>query len=486
MERYDVVIIGGGVVGCAAARELTRYRLSVVLLEGAADICAGQSRANTAIVHAGHDAKPGTKKAYFNVLGNSMFDKITQELDVPFERNGSLVVAFSKEGVPALDALAWRGETNGVKELRIIKRGELREMEPNIGEKAFAALWAPTGGIVCPYELTIACAENAAANGAKILRETPVGKVEKCTGGYIVHSGARKFFARAVVNCAGVHADEINNMVSAEKQHIAPRRGEYYTVDKKYGKLFKSAIFQLPTAMGKGVLVARTVDGTILLGPTAEDIPDKEDKATTAKGLSDVLAHAGLTWTDIPKRGFITTFSGIRAHCDKDDFVLGEPGDAPFFFNALGVESPGLSSAPAIAVYLAQSVAQRLHAEENPAFQPIRRGIPKFRNMNARERAEAIANNPDYAKVVCRCETVTEAEIRESIRRPVGARSVDGVKFRTRAGMGRCQSGFCLTRVMEILSEELGVPETEITKSGGGSKLVVGRIFENGKGGRRA
>ena len=483
MEKYDVVIIGAGVVGCATARELTRYQLRVAVLEGAADICAGQSKANTAIVHAGYDAKPGTNKAHFNVLGNGMFDRITGELDVPFERNGSLVVAFSEEGLPALNALVWRGETNGVKNLRVIGQEELREMEPNIGADAVAALWAPTGGIVCPYELTFAYAENAVRNGAVILRDTPADGVERRGDGYVVRSGERTFFARAVVNCAGVHADAVNNMVSSEKQTIAPRRGEYYIVDKKYGGLFRSAIFQLPSAMGKGVLVARTVENTILLGPTAEDIPDKEDTATTAQGLAKVLAHAVKTWEDLPRRGFITTFSGIRAHCERDDFILGEPGDAPFFFNALGVESPGLTSAPAIAVYLAESVAQRLRAPENRAFDPIRRGIPKFRTMSAAERARAIADDADYAKIVCRCENVTEAEIRASIRRPVGARSVDGVKFRTRAGMGRCQSGFCLTRVMEILAEELGVPETDITKSGGGSKLVAGSIFEDAQGG---
>ncbi len=484
MEKYDVVIIGGGVVGCGVARELTRYRLGVAVLEGAADICSGQSKANTAIVHAGYDAKPGTNKARFNVLGNAMFDRLTEELDVPFERNGSLVVAFSEEGIPALRSLVWRGETNGVKGLRVVMREELRAMEPNLGEKAAAALYAPSGGIVCPYELTFAYAENAVKNGASFFRDAPVTSVRRGEGGgYVVHSGKRAFSARAVVNCAGVHSDEINNMVSAETLSIAPRRGEYYIVDKNYGGLFRRSIFQLPTAMGKGVLVARTVEDTILLGPTAEDIDAREDKRTTAEGLARVLAHAALSWENIPARGFITAFSGIRAHLVQDDFVLGEPGDTPFFFNAAGVESPGLTAAPAIAVYLAESVAQRLRAQENPAFDPVRRGIPKFRMMAAAERARMIAENPDYANVVCRCETVTEAEIRESIRRPVGARTVDGVKFRTRAGMGRCQSGFCLTRVMEILSEELGVPETEITKSGGGSKLVFGRIFgEGGEG----
>ncbi len=482
MQKYDVVIVGGGVTGCATARELMKHELSLAVLEATDDICAGQSKANTAIVHAGYDAAPGTNKARFNMLGGALYERITGELDVPYKRNGSLVVAFDTDGIPELEKLLWRGEINGVRGLRVISRAELNEMEPNIGSEAEAALYAPGAGIVCPYELTVAYAENAAANGARFFRNSRVLNIKKADGGYIINTENETYAARAVVNCAGVHSDEINNMVSLEKLEIIPRRGQYYLVDKSYSGAFTSTIFQLPTAMGKGVLVAPTVDGTILIGPTAEDITDKDDARTTAEGLASVLERASLTWNDIPQRGFITTFSGIRAHCTKNDFVLGEPGDAPLFFNAAGVESPGLSSAPAIGVYLAESIAQRLSAGENPHFDPIRHGIKKFREMDDAQRAEAISENPDYAKIVCRCENVTEAEIRESIRREVGARSADGVKRRTRAGMGRCQSGFCLTRTMEILSEELGVAETEITKCGGASRLVTGRIFDEEAG----
>lgn len=494
--KYDVIIIGGGVVGCAVARELARYRLSIAVVEKTADICNGQSKANTAIVHAGYDAKPGTNKAKFNVLGNAMFEEISHELDVPFCRNGSLVVSFSPDGRPILEELLRRGLENGVEGLEILSEEALREKEPNIGSAAQGALWAPTGGITCPYELTIAYGENAAANGVKFLRETEVLSLERAVPfgeetpagepgamGYAVRTNRGVDWANAVINCAGVHSDEINNMVSSERYSITPRRGQYYLLDKAYAGSFTGTVFQLPTEMGKGVLVAPTVDGTILIGPTAEDIEGKDDRRTTPEGLNSVLERARLTWEHIPPRGFITTFAGNRAHCHQDDFILGEAPDAPLFFNALGVESPGLTSAPAIGRHLAQLAAERLGAKPNPGFDPIRRGIPKFREMSEAQRAAAIQRDPDYAKVVCRCENVTEAEIRQAIRRPVGARTVDGIKRRTRAGMGRCQAGFCLSRTMEIISQELGMDETEVTKFGGDSRLVTGRIFDMDKEG---
>lgn len=476
----DVLIIGGGVVGCGVARELARYNLSIVLLEKTEDISNGQSKANTAIVHGGYDAHPGTLKAKFNVSGNQMMDKVCEELDVPLKRNTSLVISFDPDDHEQLVALKEQGEINGVEKLSVIGQDELRKREPNIGSTACEALLVGTGGIVCPYELTQAFAENAAMNGVNFYRDAEVTAIKKEVSGWKVTSAAGNFTAKAVVNCAGLYSDVLNNMVSEDKIKIIPRRGEYYIVDKKFGDTFHAAIFQLPTKMGKGVLVAPTVDNTILIGPTAEDIDDKADTRTTAVGLEKVLKYARLTWENIPTRNFVTTFSGLRAHCDRDDFVLGEAPDAPMFFNAVGVESPGLTSSPAIAQFLSEMVADKLNATKKQNFDPIRKGIPKFREMTDEQRARAIAINPDYAKIVCRCETVTEAEIREAIHRPVGARTVDGIKRRTRTGMGRCQAGFCTPRTIEILSEELHISPLEVTKFGGNSRYFEGYLFAKG------
>ena len=322
---YDVIIIGGGVVGCAIARELSRYKTKTLLLEKTNDICNGQSKANTAIIHGGYDCKPNTLKAKYNVLGNAMFDKIHEELEVPVQWNTSLVVSFNKDDHPALEKLLNQGIQNGCRgELRIIDEEELRRREPNVGSTACEALLVGSGGIVCPYELTVAFAENAAMNGAEFLRNAKVTKLRKlANGNWQVVSTVGTFETRAVVNAAGAYSDEFNNMVSERKVHIRPRRGEYYIVDKKYRDVFHAAMFQLPTKMGKGILVAPTVDGTVLIGPTAEDIDDKEDKRTTAFGLAKTLREAARTWEKIPTRAFITTFSGLRATGDAGDFVLG-------------------------------------------------------------------------------------------------------------------------------------------------------------------
>ena len=470
----DVIVIGAGVVGCAVARELTRYNLNVRVLEAGSDVAEGASKANSAIVHAGFDAKPGTNKAKFNVWGNRLFEDVCRELKVPFRRNGSLVLAFGAEEEKALDDLKARAQQNGVP-VEIIGQDELRAREPNVSPEATAALWAPTGGICCPYELTFRLAENAAANGAEFSFDAQVVRLEKCdcrmsavecpsdpgNGWKLTCADGRVFVARAVVNCAGIHSDELNNLVSATKYAIQARRGEYLMLDKDEDGTFAATMFQVPSKMGKGILVSPTVDGTVIVGPTAEDIPDKEDRATTYAGLEKVTAGARRTYPGLPLGKVITEFSGLRAHeTTVGDFILGEVPDAPGFFNAVGVESPGLTSAPAIGLWLSERVAAKLGAsKKNPLL--VSKDVswwPKTREMSPEALAELVARDPSFGRVICRCEEVTEGEIRAAIRARVGARTLDGVKRRTRSGMGRCQGGFCTPRVIEILGAELGLP----------------------------
>ena len=467
-SQTDVVIIGAGVTGCAVARELSRYNLNVTVLESGSDVAEGASKANSAIVHAGFDAKPGTNKAKFNVLGNRMFEDLCRELKVPFRRNGSLVLAFGAEEEKALRELKDKAEHNEVP-VEIISQSELRRREPNVSPEATAALWAPTGGICCPYELTFRLAENAAANGATFVFDACVSGLAPQTSGWCVTcADGRAFTAKAVVNCAGIHSDELNNLVSATKYHIEARRGEYLMLDKDEDGTFSATMFQVPSKMGKGILVSPTVDGTVIVGPTAEDIPDKDDKATTYEGLEKVKAGARRTYPNLPLGKVITEFSGLRAHeTTVGDFILGEAPDAPGFFNAVGVESPGLTSAPAIGVFLAEAVVAKLGvSRKNPSLISADVSFwPKTRELKPEELAELVQRDPSFGRVICRCEEVTEGEIRAAIRCRVGARTLDGIKRRTRSGMGRCQGGFCTPRLIEILSAELGLPPEAFLRS---------------------
>lgn len=476
---YDACIIGGGIIGCAIARELSRYDISVLLLEAKSDVAEGTTKANSAIVHAGYDARPGSHKARTNVAGNALFATWCSELDVPFARNTSLVVAYSPQQLPSLQLLLERGRENGVPGLSIIDEKQLRQREPHIGPSACGALLAKTGGICCPYELTIALAAHAVLNGLDLRLNCKAEKITREDEIFNISSGQGEFRSRCLLNAAGVYADTINNQLSSRKMKIIPRRGEYWMLDKSLGAPFKATIFQVPTDMGKGVLVTPTVEGTLILGPTAEDIADKEDTDTTADKLEEILRVAATTWRDIPRDSFITSFSGLRAHLESGDFILGEAPDVPGFYNAAGIESPGLTSAPAIACELSHLVAKRLRATKKDDFlQPYRAAKP-FREMSDREKAAAIERDPAYGRIICRCEQVSEAEVRAAIRRPVGATTVDGVKRRTRAGMGRCQGGFCLPRVLDILSEELSVSPLQLTKFGGRSYILSGRVGEN-------
>lgn len=472
---YDVLIIGGGVIGCSLARELSRYDIKIAVAEKENDVAMGTSKANSGIVHAGFDAKTGSNKAIYNVLGARMFDQLSKDLDFPFRRNGAMVLCFEEAGKPKLQALYDQGIANGVTGMEIISGDRAREIEPNVSDKVVAALHIPSSGIVSPYEMTIAYAENAFVNGVEFMLGAEVSGVAKKGDIFeVTFADGKTAQAKAVVNCAGVYADVINNGVCDSKIEIVSRKGEYCLLDKKCGGLTDNTLFQLPTAMGKGVLVAPTTHGNILVGPTAEDIPGKDDVDTTYAGLNKAFDTASLSVPSLSRRNIITQFAGLRAHSKGDDFIIGE-SEVENFFNIAGIESPGLSSAPAIAVEMAEKVAEKLGAAKKQNFIEKRKGIPHFASMSDSEREALIKQNKLYGRIVCRCENVTEGEIVDSINRPLGATDMDGVKRRTRAGMGRCQAGFCTPRVMEILARELHKDQTEITKYGKGSNLVIGR-----------
>lgn len=471
---YDVIIIGAGVAGSASARELSRYKVNACVLEKEEDVCCGTSKANSAIVHAGYDAANGSLMAKLNVRGNEMMEQLSKDLDFPFKRIGSLVVCLNEEDMPGLQALYDRGVANGVKELQILNREQILEMEPNISDNVYAALYAPTAGIVCPFGLNIAMAENACENGVEFRFNTEVQNIRKIDGGWALDTNNGVYETKYVVNAAGVYADKFHNMVSENKIHITPRRGDYCLLDKKTGKHVSRTIFALPTKFGKGVLVTPTIHGNLLVGPTAIDVDDKEGTNTTRDGLDQVISKAGLTVKNLPMRQVITSFAGLRAHEDGHEFLIGELEDAKGFVDCAGIESPGLTSCPAIGEMVADILAEKMNLEKKEDFISTRKGILDPNTLSKEERAELIKKNPAYGNIICRCEMITEGEIIDAIRRPLGARSLDGVKRRTRAGMGRCQAGFCSPRTMEILARECGVSMSDMTKSGGDSRLVVG------------
>lgn len=475
---YDVVIIGAGVTGSSSARELSRYNLKVCVVEKEEDVCCGTSKANSAIVHSGIDCKPGTLMAKMNIRGNELMEPLSKELDFEFQRNGSLILCFSEEDRPHLQALYEQGLTSKIPGIRIVEKDELHEMEPNLSDEAIAAVYCPTGGIVCPFGMNIAMAENAYTNGVEFKFDTEVKNIVPSDKGYILETNNGKIETKVVVNAAGVYADVFHNMVSANKIHITPRRGEYCLLDKTTGGLVHNTIFQLPGKYGKGVLVTPTVHGNTLVGPTAIDHDDKDSTSTTAEGISSLISAAQKSVPTVPVRQVITSFSGNRAHEDNHEFIIKELEDAPGFVDAAGIESPGLTSAPAIGVEVASIVAGILKPEENKNFNGTRKGVLNPKDLSEAEYAALIKEKPAYGNIVCRCEMITEGEIIDAVTRPLGAKSLDGVKRRTRAGMGRCQAGFCSPKTMEIIAREKNMSYLDITKSGGKSNIVVAKAKE--------
>lgn len=474
---FDVAVIGAGVSGASIARELSRLDVRACVIEAEDDVCCGTSKANSAIVHAGFDALPGTLMARLNVEGCRLMPALCAELGVDFMQIGSLVVCTDEETLPSLHGLLARGEKNGVPGLRVIGRQELVAMEPNVSDAAVAALWAPTAGIVNPFQLTCALAENAATNGVTFrLGEKVVGLERLGDGAWRVTTNKDQLTARAIVNAAGIAADEVHAMASSTPLEIIPRRGQYYVLDTCVGTHVRHTVFALPTRLGKGVLVTPTTAGNLLVGPTAEDISDKEGTDTTADGLSEVREKSAITVRDVPFRECIRTFSGLRAHRAEHDFLIGEAPDAPGFVDCAAIESPGLTASPAIGRHVAGIVAGILgNPSQREGFVATRSPIPDVTRITPGEWAALIRERPDFGRVVCRCRTVTEGQIIDAMHAPLGARSVDAVKRRVEAGMGRCQGGFCTPKIMEILAREVSDLElVDITKDGGGSPLALG------------
>lgn len=477
--KADVVIIGGGVVGTAIARELSKYTAEVVLIEKEPDVAMGTSKANSGILHAGFDAKPGSLKAKTNVRGNLLYREICQDLGMDIKFIGSLVVATSEDEMATLRELLERGRKNDVPGLEILDKETVLKREPNLSENVTGALWAPTGGVMCPFGATIAFANNAVENGAKIYTECSAEEIIVADGKITGVKTSQGFIAaKYVINAAGLFADDLSRSAGDNSFNIKPRKGEYVLFDKTVATLVNTVIFPTPSKVSKGILVSPTAHGNLFIGPNAQDIDDKDDMATTPAGIQEIIAGARKTVPNLPLHASITQFAGLRAAAGGDgDFIIRPSDKVQGLIQAAGIQSPGLTAAPAIAeIVIGILKEQGLNLIEKANFNPKNRHKVKFHELTNEERAKVIAQNPLYGRVVCRCESVTEGEIVDAIHSPCGAVTVDGVKRRTRAGMGRCQGGFCGPRVTAILARELNIPVTEVRKDTTKSYLFYDKI----------
>lgn len=472
----DVIIIGCGVTGAACAYTLSRYKLRVTVLEAANDVAAGTTKANSAILHAGYDPEPGTLMARLNVEGVRMAEEICAKLDVPYRKTGSMVLAFDEKDRTCLEELLERGRRSGVPGLRLLTGGEARELEPELAAEVSAALLAPSAAIVNPWEYALAMAETAVKNGVELHRLCRVTAISKEKDGFAVATTGGVFHSRFVINAAGVHAGEVHELIAPPSFTTRPVKGEYYLLDKSEGSRVSRVIFQCPSELGKGVLVSPTVHGNLIAGPTAE-ASDAEDVSVTSSGLETVRRLAARSVPGIRFRENIRNFAGVRANSDRGDFIV-EESAVPGFFDAAGICSPGLSAAPALARYLVGLMEEKgLVLEEKPGYDGSRKRV-RFQELDDEARNALIARDPRYGRVVCRCETVTEGEVAACLRAPIPPASINGVKRRVGAGMGRCQGGFCGPRVQEILARELGIDPAGIPLEGPGSYILTGETKE--------
>lgn len=480
---YDVAIVGAGIVGASVARELSRYNLKVCLIEKENDVSGGATKANSAIVHAGYDPEVGTDMARLNVRGCYLTEVFTKELDVPYKKVGSLVVAFSVEEMEHVEMLYHRGNANGVPDQKILNREELLKMEPNIGDSAVGALYSPSAGVVGPWEFTIALTENAVVNGVELLLDTEVVDIKKEEGIFTIYTtnpDVETIKSKYMVNAAGIYSDAVMNMVGEQEFKIRPRRGQYFVLDKSQGPLANHVIFQCPTELGKGILVSPTVHGNLLIGPDAEDGVEKDETGTTRESMNYIRDTANKSIKGINYRESIRNFAGLRAQSDRSDFIIEESKSVKGFINLAGIKSPGLTSAPAIAedaVEILNNIGLELEKRED--FNP-RRKQTHFMSLSPEEKAAKIKEDPKFGRIICRCENITEGEIVEAIKRPVGALTVDGIKRRVRPGMGRCQGGFCGPRVLEIISRELDLPLEDVMQDTKGSYILIGETKNRG------
>ena len=476
---YDIAIIGAGITGSSIARELSKYNLNIVVLEKGVEVCQGTTKANSAIVHGGFDAKEGSLKAKLNVRGNKLYKDLCEDLNVEFKQIGSLVLAFDEEEEKHIQELYTRGIKNNSKGLKLLNKEEVLEIEPNVNQNVVGALLCESAGIVCPFNFNIALMENAIDNGVNLKLESEVLKINKEDDLFNIVTKNETIQAKYVINAAGVYADKINNMIGGDEYYIIPRKGEYKILDKSEGKIANHVLFQCPSKKGKGVLVSQTVHGNLLIGPNANEVEDKEDITTTRDGINEIVQASKKTIENIDFRKTITSFSGLRATSSTGDFCIFPSKVAKNFINVGGIESPGLASAPAVGEYVVEILKNEgLELIENTSFNSKRVKPKAFIHMNNEERAEIIAKDDKYKKIICRCESVTEGEIVDAINRPCGARTVDGVKRRVRPGMGRCQGGFCGPRVIEILARELKMDIEDILKDYENSNVVIGKVKE--------
>jgi len=476
--KYDVLIVGAGVVGGMVARELSKYRLSVCLLEKESDVACGASKANSGIIHGGYDPEPGTLKAEMNLKGVELLYQAAEELHVPYRKNGSLVCAFGEEENVQVQKLYDRGLENGIQGLQILSGEEARALEPNLSERLTLALLVPNAGIICPYQLTVAAIGNAMDNGVELMRNFAVSRVEKNDQGFLVYSQEGKSVSgKILINCAGCYSDRIAALAGDSFFSIIPRAGEYMLMDRNAGKTVSHTIFQVPSKEGKGILVSPTADGNLLVGPTAVRVDSPENKETTKEGLDTVVRVARKSVPNLDYSQVITSFSGIRSSEKDGDFIICKSSSVDGLIHAAAIDSPGLTSCVAIARCVVEICrTSGLNLEEKKNWDGNRPDPHAFSHLSDEEKNAWIQKNPSYGKIVCRCETVTEGEILDAIRTNPGATDVDGVKRRTRSGMGRCQGGFCSSYVMKLIARERKIPMEEVTKKGGNSRMVVERM----------